>query len=247
MTPCTSHCTDDSTALMPRIRAITLDLDDTLWPIQPTIERAEAALHAWLARHAPAVVKRYDIEALRVLRDGVLRDRPDLEHDFTRIRHYSISLALQRCGHDPALADAAFEAFFTVRNELELYPEVDDALQALSSRYALLAVTNGNADISRMPVARHFQGSVSARELGVGKPDPRIFEAACERLRMAPHEVMHVGDDWQLDVEGALGAGLWAVWLHRTGTSQQPSCKTEAGRLWIVQDLAMLVRRLGEP
>lgn len=231
----------------PPIRAITLDLDDTLWPIQPAIERAEAALHAWLAGHAPAVVQRYDIEALRLLREEVSRERPEWGHDFTRLRHYSISLALQRCGHDPALADAAYDAFFAVRNELELYPEVDDALQALSSRYALLAVTNGNADLSRMPVARHFQGSVSARELGVGKPDRRIFEAACERLHMAPHEVMHVGDDWQLDVEGALGAGLWAVWLDRTGTSRQPSGKTEAGRLWIVQDLAMLVLRLAEP
>ena len=37
-----------------RIRAITLDLDDTLWPIEPTIRRAESTLQAWLSQHAPA-------------------------------------------------------------------------------------------------------------------------------------------------------------------------------------------------
>ena len=36
-----------------KIKAITLDLDDTLWPIWPTIERAEKALHDWLSEHAP--------------------------------------------------------------------------------------------------------------------------------------------------------------------------------------------------
>ncbi|MDB5930798.1 MAG: HAD-superfamily hydrolase subfamily variant 3, partial [Polaromonas sp.] len=35
------------------VKAVTLDLDDTLWPIWPTIERAEKALNGWLAAHAP--------------------------------------------------------------------------------------------------------------------------------------------------------------------------------------------------
>ena len=39
-----------------RIQAISLDLDDTLWPVWPTIERAERALHDWLQRHAPRSV-----------------------------------------------------------------------------------------------------------------------------------------------------------------------------------------------
>jgi putative hydrolase of the HAD superfamily len=52
-----------------RIRALTLDLDDTLWPVWPAIQRAEAALHGWLLRHAPATAARFDVVALRALRD----------------------------------------------------------------------------------------------------------------------------------------------------------------------------------
>ena len=36
-----------------RVRALTLDLDDTLWPVWPIIDRAEQVLHDWLASNAP--------------------------------------------------------------------------------------------------------------------------------------------------------------------------------------------------
>ncbi|MED5621536.1 HAD family hydrolase [Ideonella sp. BN130291] len=226
-------------AVIAGLRAITLDLDDTLWPIEPAIARAEIALHDWLARHAPAVVQRYDRIALRALRDRVAEQRPDWAHDFTRIRHHSIGLALADCGHDPALADAAFEAFFAARNELLLYEEVEAALTALATHYPLMALTNGNADLRLAGVAQHFVGSVSAREFGVGKPDPRIFHEACRRLGVAPHEVLHVGDDWMLDVEGARAAGLHAAWLCRT-----PAAAVRDAEVWTIAHLGELVDRL---
>jgi putative hydrolase of the HAD superfamily len=223
------------------LRAVTLDLDDTLWPIEPVIERAEIALHRWLERHAPAVTLRYDIEALRLLRDSVALDRPEWAHDFTRVRHTSIGLALQHCGEDPALADAAFAAFFDARNQLEPYPGVDEALAQLARRYRLLAVTNGNADLTRQAVGRHFDGVVSARSYGAGKPDAAIFHEACRRLDCAPHEVLHAGDDWALDVRGALGAGLHAAWLRHPHTDMPPG---GTGDTWVIGHLQDLADRL---
>ncbi|MEW6705754.1 MAG: HAD-IA family hydrolase [Pseudomonadota bacterium] len=221
------------------LRAITLDLDDTLWPIAPAIERAEAALHAWFVAHAPEVAHRYDVQALRALRDRVAGEHPDWSHDFTRIRHHSLVLALQHCGHDAALADAAFEVFFRVRNELQLFDEVEEALTALAAHYPLLAVTNGNADLALAGVAHHFAGVVSARSLGVGKPDARIFDEACRRLGVAPHQVLHVGDDWALDVQGARAAGLHAAWLCRAdGLAAVPA------HVWVIRHLGELVDAL---
>ena len=46
------------------VRAITLDLDDTVWPIAPAIDRAEDALDAWLQRHAPRAAARWPLAAL---------------------------------------------------------------------------------------------------------------------------------------------------------------------------------------
>ena len=56
-----------------RIRAITLDLDDTLWPIWPTIERAEKVLHEWLVLNAPMTAERYPTpQALREIRNAIV-------------------------------------------------------------------------------------------------------------------------------------------------------------------------------
>ena len=49
---------------------------------------------------------------------------------------------------------------------------------------------------------------------GVAKPDPRIFHAAATAVQVAPHEVLHVGDDATLDAHGALNAGMQAVWIN---------------------------------
>jgi putative hydrolase of the HAD superfamily len=226
-----------------RPKAITLDLDDTLWPVAPAIERAEAALLAWFAQHAPGVLARHDAATLRALRDAVAREHPQRAHDFTWVRHHSLGRALAQAGHEAALADAAFEAFFAARNEVELYEEVDEALAALAADVPLLALTNGNADLVRTGVARHFRGVVSARSCGVGKPHPLIFERACADLGLAPHEVLHVGDDWTLDVLGARAAGMQTAWLCREGAAR-PAEAVDVGDTWVIAHLGELTAAL---
>ena len=226
----------------PAIRALTLDLDDTLWPIAPAIARAEAVLHGWLVREAPATARAFDIAALRALRDGVAREAPAIAHDFSAVRRESLRRALVAAGDDEALADAAFEAFFAARHELELYPEVASALQRLAARFPLMALSNGNADIGRTPLARWFTGALSAREFGIGKPDPRIFHEACRRLGCAPAEVLHVGDDLELDALAARSAGLQTLWLRRD--VEADAAEVEHG-LATVRCLRSLAEHLG--
>lgn len=85
-----------------RIRAITLDLDDTLWPVMPTIERAEAVLQAWLAEHAPATARHLShADTRRAVRAQVNRELAHLAHDFTALRRAAIRLALQQAGVPP--------------------------------------------------------------------------------------------------------------------------------------------------
>jgi HAD superfamily hydrolase (TIGR01549 family) len=221
------------------LRALTIDLDDTLWPIGPTIARAERALHDWLAAHAPATAARFDAEALRRVRAEVSRDRPDLAHDLSALRLEAIGRVLHEAGDDPSLAQPAFEVFFAQRQAVQLFDEVPAALSRLAARWPLLALTNGNADIVRTGLAGWFQGSLSARELGWAKPDPRAFDAACERLGVAANEVLHVGDDLAMDVQGALGAGMAAAWIHREqAVPASPPC-------WHGRDLGALADALG--
>jgi 2-haloalkanoic acid dehalogenase type II len=198
-----------------RIRALTLDLDDTLWPVWPAIERAEAVLHGWLRINAPATAARFDLAGLRALRERVALEQPQWSHDLSALRRESVRMALAAASDDESLADPAFEVFFAERQRVDFYPDVLDGLQRLSRAYPLLALSNGNADLVRVGLAPWFRGSLSAREFGVGKPDARIFGEACRRLGCAPDEVLHVGDDLELDVRGARDAGLQVVWVRR--------------------------------
>ena len=77
------------------------------------------------------------------------------------------------------------------------------------------AVSNGNADLARIGIARHFAFQLHSREHGAAKPDASIFLAACARLGCAPGEVLHVGDHIELDVVGAARAGLRSCWINR--------------------------------
>jgi HAD superfamily hydrolase (TIGR01549 family) len=197
------------------IAAITLDLDDTLWPVRPTLAAAEKVLAGWLRTHAPATAQGLPPAAMLALRAEVAAEHPHWGHDLSAIRLETIRRGLARHGDDPALAELAFEVFFEARHAVTLYDDVLPGLERLASRYRLVAVSNGNAEVRRIGLERFFSGSVSARLHGAAKPDPTIFAAACAAAGAAPHQVLHLGDDLAADVDGALAAGLHAGWICR--------------------------------
>ncbi|MDT7836863.1 HAD family hydrolase [Aquabacterium sp. OR-4] len=226
------------------LRAITLDLDDTLWPVWPAIHRAEARLHDWMREHAPATAAAHDVAALREIRAAVARDLADQAHDLSAMRRESIRRALLAAGDDPALAVPAFDTFMAARQQVELFDDVVPALARLAARYPIVALSNGNADVRRMPaIAGYFSASLSALDLGVGKPAPAAFAAACARAGCAAHETLHVGDDGHADIDGALAAGLQAAWVRRP--ELPPPAAPQRTPQHVVTGLAELVTRLG--
>jgi putative hydrolase of the HAD superfamily len=74
--------------------------------------------------------------------------------------------------------------------------------------------------INAMGLADSFETIVTSGEVGVAKPDPRIFHTACARLNLPPGMVAHVGDRLDIDAIAATQAGLRGIWLNRTGSRQ---------------------------
>ncbi|NBS47332.1 MAG: HAD family hydrolase [Betaproteobacteria bacterium] len=230
-----------------KVRAISLDLDDTLWPVWPTIRRAEQALHDWLAAHAPATARLFaDTTALRAVREEIERLRPDLRSDLSALRRESIRLALQRAGDAPGLAEPAFEVFFEHRQRVELFDDALPCLRKLAARYPLISLSNGNADVQRVGIGGFFRAAISAASFGAAKPDARIFEAAAQAAGVAVHEVLHVGDDAALDFMGARRCGMQAVWVNRDARPwPQADAAHAPAPQSVVTDLHQLCERLG--
>jgi FMN hydrolase / 5-amino-6-(5-phospho-D-ribitylamino)uracil phosphatase len=194
---------------------LSLDLDDTLWPVGPVIAAAESELLSWLRTRYPLTVSGHDIDSMRALRAEVAERFPDRSHDMTFLRHRALKDLFAAAGHAESLADEALEVFFTARNRVEFYDDVRPALIRLRSRYRLFALSNGNADLQRCGIADLFAGHVTASAAGAAKPDARIYAALLKMAGVEAHQVLHIGDDPWADVAGAMQAGMQAVWLNR--------------------------------
>ncbi len=224
-----------------RIRAITFDLDDTLWPIEPAMLLAEQQLHDWLQANCPLSAAAYPLAAMRALRDRIAVENPHLAHDFSAQRRLSLRAALHPHGYGDDHVEGAFAAFYAGRNRVECYADALPALERLAARLPLAAITNGNADLDAIGLTRYFRFSLRAGEFGSAKPAAAIFHEACAQLGVAPGEVLHVGDDPALDVVGARQAGLHSAWLNRMSTAWAELPEATAGSPdLIVRDLAEL-------
>ena len=200
-------------------KAISFDLDDTLWPCADVIERAERKLYAWLVEHYPAIPAAYSREEMRQARLALASRRTDLAADLSRLRRVSLQQHAREVGYPPDLAEAAIEVFLAERHCVNLYPDVLPLLERLRGQVPLIALTNGNACVKRVGIGDYFDLSLSAADVGAAKPDPAMFRAACEHLSLRPNDLLHVGDDPLRDVHAARSLGARTIWVNRAGAS----------------------------
>jgi len=105
--------------------------------------------------------------------------------------------------------------------------EVLKKLKALGIKTAI--VTNVDADrfefqrnkIQVMGLTPYFDAIVMSGEIGVHKPDRRVFDCATSRLGVANEDCVFVGDNPDADIVGALGAGMEAVWIDVWGDGER--------------------------
>ena len=199
------------------LRAVSLDLDNTLWDTPPVLVRAEAALEAWLQINAPRLAATFDSGQFRALRARLSREHPARAHDVTWLRTESLRQAAAASGYAASVAEQAFGVFWRERNAIELYDEVAASLGRIAARVPVFALTNGNACVRQVGIGGYFRGAIDAAAAGAAKPDRQIFARLIQMAGLAPGEILHVGDDAIADVYGARAAGLRCAWMNRSG------------------------------
>jgi putative hydrolase of the HAD superfamily len=101
-------------------RVISLDLDDTLWPVGPVIAGAETALLAWLREHHPRAAQGHDVDSMRALRTAVAAQHPERSHDMTFLRRRALQEQFTAAGYGGPAVDAAMEVFFVAQSRAVL-------------------------------------------------------------------------------------------------------------------------------
>jgi len=202
---------------MPQIRVITFDLDNTLWNLHPVILGAERRTVRWLAARVPQVRALYrDSNELSAIRESLIRERPGIVHDVSKLRKELTWRCLRSLGvganRARRLSQSAFEVFLDARHEVEFFDGAIDTLQRLARHYTLGSLTNGNADPSRLGLDKVFSFSFSAAMVGAGKPATDMFEKALRHSGVRPEEAVHVGDHPVEDIRAAARVGMYTVW-----------------------------------
>lgn len=194
-------------------------MDDTLLD---SVAAARQALRVLLGNDAawPVWQRITDLHYGRVLTGELPFDRMCVE----RTREFFAAF-----GENLTLAEAAQREGIrmdAMRRAWRLFDDCWPCLRHLHLHGLRIAViTNApchyqHDKINAVGLTESFDTIVTSGEVGVAKPDPRIFHTACARLNLPPGMVAHVGDRLDIDAVAATQAGLRGIWLNRNGTHQ---------------------------
>lgn len=235
-------------------RVLVFDLDDTLLDERPGRLAGRAALAALLRESAPEVSQArfaaaYERAATIFWGDEARHRRGRL--DLVGAREEIVSAALLEIGHAKALdAREASQRYYDAATDSHcLMPGALETLECARERAdRLVLLTNGaaapqTAKIGRFELTSWFDHIQIEGVFGLGKPEPAAFRHAVEAVDATVGEALMVGNDFDHDVLGALGAGLQAVWVdvHARGAPAEPP----VGLCGTIQDIRQLPKFFG--
>ncbi len=199
------------------IKAISFDLDDTLYDNYPHILRAEETLIQFLHEHYP-LTQTWHFHEWRVLKLQLLKQKPELAHDASAARIATLEQGLARLGYSDAQAKAGAQAgldcFYFHRSDFRVSAAVLTLLGELAKHYRLVGITNGNVDAKRIGLGNVLEFVLHPGNGVRMKPAKDMFIQAVDKLQIQPEQLLHVGDSIHADVCGARLAGCQAAWLN---------------------------------
>jgi YjjG family noncanonical pyrimidine nucleotidase len=226
-----------------KYNAVFFDADDTLFDY-PRAERA--AVRACLREFGLRVglrtfigsYRRHNLEMWRAF------ERGETDQATLRVERFRRVAAEFGIAHLPVERISAFY-LEALSGQPHLFPGALATVRALAKKFPLALVTNGIAAVQRRrfaasPITRYFQSVVISEEVGIAKPDPRIFAPALEKIGVVAGDVLYVGDSVTSDMAAARNAGMDFCWLNPAGA---PVPSGHAAR-FIIADIKELSGRL---
>lgn len=124
---------------------------------------------------------------------------------------------------DTATVTAVSHAYEQVRRESGVVPYhgINQLLADLKTNYKLGLLTNGPSEmqwekIEALGFAQYFDAVIVAGDVGIYKPDVRVFQMLLTRLDVSAEASLFVGDTYEADIVGAHQTGMYSAWIKRT-------------------------------
>lgn len=207
------------------IKAISFDLDDTLYSNAPIMRATEEKMVEYfsvaLASFSTTIdqPRSFTYRYWFTFRQQALKNNPELIHDVAALRLVSYTLGMEALGITPIvakdLAQKALAYFTRERSAFELPEKTHEFLQQLSENIPLIAITNGNVDVEAIGIKKYFSAVYHAADGLKQKPNSQMFDLACKNINISPKALLHVGDCGRADIAGAMRAGCQAAWLPK--------------------------------
>jgi putative hydrolase of the HAD superfamily len=203
------------------VKVLSFDLDDTLYDNHPIIISAIKAQQDYLASIDKWQAQPGDYWL--TCRSEYARLFPEVIDDVTVWRQKALRWGFEQLGIENSDHHAvqAYQAFAKARSNITVDQDVIDLLTQLRTKYKVIAITNGNVDVSQFNLKDSFDLVLQAGPNGKAKPQPDMFITAADTLGVALSEILHIGDSLDSDVQGANLAGCKSVWLENSFSKYQ--------------------------
>ena len=203
-------------------RVFLFDIDDTLFDRRRAQEIILDGIASGMGRVFAGLDRRVLLEAFSEsdrISSRMLDENPSLAD--ARAQRWRVFLRL--VGRDEKLSVEVNARY------MHLYPRTvvpvrgeRRVVRGLSKKYRLGVVSNGFRDIQyrklkSLGIFEYFACVVLSDEIGIRKPDKRIFFKALDQLGASPGECLYIGDSYEYDILGAAGAGIKGCWLNPGG------------------------------
>jgi len=206
--------------MLNRFQGIFFDAGDTLITADPPVREVALTLATQLFPDLAPPLLLSALAAARAFFSQYYLHYSSQEEDRLLV---DMAQAMRTAVRETADVDVDFLPFVNqVRDAIRYrpFPDVLPTLRSLRRWGKTLAVVS-NWDpalptlLAELGLAEFFAFILPSAEIGVEKPDGRIFSLALQRLGLEPQEVVHIGDSYEADVVGARAVGITPILLDR--------------------------------
>lgn len=231
---------------MRNITHVFFDLDHTLWDFQ-TNSRATLSELFHELKVSDTGLRSFEefVDTYEVVNDRLWSEYRRGEIDKVQLRSTRFVETLRAFEvHHPELA-LQLEVEYIKRSpfKTQLFPQAIEVLDYLSSKYSLHIITNGFREVQDIKLTEsgikpYFKSVITSEEVGVNKPDPKIFTHALKSTGAERKYSVMIGDNLEADVRGARNVGMHSVYFNPENKAYPDKLK------WVIQSLSELKRWL---